>query len=196
MKRKRWMREWLSVFLAAMLLLSGIPAAAWASAADEMPGLVEMADHPQPATLEAGGDEVPMEILSGDGDNAYGYENQGTFDDGANEFEIEIAYGYCGDNLSWSLEEKGTLTISGTGKMWDYFYCHPAPEVESNIDPTRNNGTSEEADGKLSGFSYDLQTIGDFSEDTDDDDYSGVLEDHFAQSEKMPEHGVDETWYT
>ena len=26
----------------------------------------------------------------------------------------------CGDNLTWELDSDGTLTISGTGKMWDY----------------------------------------------------------------------------
>ena len=29
--------------------------------------------------------------------------------------------GQCGDNLTWTLEN-GTLTISGTGDMWDYTY--------------------------------------------------------------------------
>ena len=28
--------------------------------------------------------------------------------------------GKCGDNLTWRLDGDGTLTISGTGKMWDY----------------------------------------------------------------------------
>ncbi len=28
--------------------------------------------------------------------------------------------GQCGDNLTWTLDDKGTLTISGTGDMWDW----------------------------------------------------------------------------
>ncbi len=28
--------------------------------------------------------------------------------------------GTCGDNLTWTLTEEGTLTISGSGKMWDF----------------------------------------------------------------------------
>ena len=28
--------------------------------------------------------------------------------------------GTCGDNLTWTLDDEGTLTISGTGKMYDY----------------------------------------------------------------------------
>ena len=35
--------------------------------------------------------------------------------------------GACGDNLTWSLDSDGTLTISGTGNMRDYDYDDPAP---------------------------------------------------------------------
>ena len=28
--------------------------------------------------------------------------------------------GKCGDNLTWTLDDNGVLTISGTGKMYDY----------------------------------------------------------------------------
>ncbi|MBQ1675381.1 MAG: leucine-rich repeat protein [Oscillospiraceae bacterium] len=38
-----------------------------------------------------------------------------------------VASGECGDNLTWTLDDQGTLTISGTGKMWDWyinFYEH------------------------------------------------------------------------
>ena len=28
--------------------------------------------------------------------------------------------GQCGDNATWTLDDEGTLTISGTGAMWDY----------------------------------------------------------------------------
>ena len=31
-----------------------------------------------------------------------------------------IASGTCGDNLTWTLTDSGTLTISGTGEMYDY----------------------------------------------------------------------------
>ena len=30
--------------------------------------------------------------------------------------------GICGENLTWELDEEGTLTISGTGEMYDYEY--------------------------------------------------------------------------
>ncbi len=32
----------------------------------------------------------------------------------------EVASGTCGDNLTWVLDSEGTLTISGTGEMYDY----------------------------------------------------------------------------
>ena len=31
-----------------------------------------------------------------------------------------VASGKCGNNLTWTLDENGLLTISGTGAMWDY----------------------------------------------------------------------------
>ncbi len=35
-----------------------------------------------------------------------------------------VASGTCGDNVTWELDEDGTLTISGTGEMYDDFYCY------------------------------------------------------------------------
>ena len=32
-----------------------------------------------------------------------------------------VESGTCGDNLTWTLDDNGTLTISGTGKMYDYY---------------------------------------------------------------------------
>jgi len=31
-----------------------------------------------------------------------------------------VSSGTCGDNLTWTLDDEGLLTISGTGEMWDY----------------------------------------------------------------------------
>ena len=45
--------------------------------------------------------------------------------------------GICGENLTWALDETGTLTVSGTGEMWDMVQegdlCdyHPCPWEES-----------------------------------------------------------------
>lgn len=35
-------------------------------------------------------------------------------------FADTTAGGTCGKYLTWTLDSNGTLTISGTGKMWDY----------------------------------------------------------------------------
>ena len=41
---------------------------------------------------------------------------------------VEAANGTCGDNITWSLDENGLLTISGNGAMSDYStYPNGAP---------------------------------------------------------------------
>ena len=41
------------------------------------------------------------------------------YEDAVQEF---VASGTCGDNLTWTLDENGLLTISGTGSMTDFLY--------------------------------------------------------------------------
>ena len=50
-------------------------------------------------------------------------------------YEIIIASGTCGDNLTWTLGDYGTLTISGTGSMYDrnIWYNHANSAYFSNI---------------------------------------------------------------
>lgn len=38
-----------------------------------------------------------------------------------------VASGECGDNVYWSLDDEGTLTLSGSGEMWNYDYDDHAP---------------------------------------------------------------------
>ena len=40
---------------------------------------------------------------------------------------VTVATGTCGDNLTWTLDDEGTLTISGTGAMTSYFYSSSIP---------------------------------------------------------------------
>lgn len=47
----------------------------------------------------------------------FGNSEEGTV---KNQAEDIINSGKCGDNLTWMLDELGVLTISGTGKMWDF----------------------------------------------------------------------------
>ena len=35
-------------------------------------------------------------------------------------FAATVESGTCGDNLTWKLSDKGVLTISGKGEMYDY----------------------------------------------------------------------------
>ena len=44
-----------------------------------------------------------------------------------------IANGTCGDNLTWSLDDTGTLTISGTGKMLDAWSYNNGAYVSSGL---------------------------------------------------------------
>ena len=43
----------------------------------------------------------------------------------------EISSGVCGDNLTWVLNDVGTLTISGEGDMYDYDMCLWYPEEDA-----------------------------------------------------------------
>ncbi len=38
-----------------------------------------------------------------------------------------IASGICGENLTWTLDSDGVLTVSGTGAMKDYDFAHASP---------------------------------------------------------------------
>lgn len=40
-----------------------------------------------------------------------------------------IDSGKCGDNLTWMLDSEGTLTISGEGEMWDFYYYTDRPWI-------------------------------------------------------------------
>ncbi len=42
--------------------------------------------------------------------------------------------GQCGDDLSWTLDDEGKLTISGTGKMWDFTGSNYSPWFGSSSD--------------------------------------------------------------
>ena len=85
-----------------------------APAVQEVYPETETVEEPEPSVWDA---------LSGDGatstDVAPGDEtpDNGTVETSATEI---IAQGTCGDSLSWTLNEDGLLTVSGTGAMNDY----------------------------------------------------------------------------
>lgn len=45
----------------------------------------------------------------------------------------ETESGSCGDNLTWTLDESGLLTVSGTGTMDNYTFIDPAPWADSDV---------------------------------------------------------------
>ena len=62
--------------------------------------------------------------------------------------------GTCGDNLTWTLDDDGTLTISGTGKMKDYSYSSTAPwySLHSRVKSVViNNGVTSIGDYSFDG---------------------------------------------
>lgn len=112
-----------STFLAAALVLTLFPAYALAAETDEdgIPSEIEeeefFGENPAEAFLETSGDDISEES----GSQAALY--------------AEAASGSCGDNLTWVLDDEGTLTISGTGKMVDYLVPQSPPwdSVKSSI---------------------------------------------------------------
>ncbi|MCR5616679.1 MAG: leucine-rich repeat domain-containing protein, partial [Clostridiales bacterium] len=45
----------------------------------------------------------------------------------------EVASGTCGANLTWSLDSEGTLTISGTGEMYELSLVTDVPWYENRF---------------------------------------------------------------
>lgn len=48
------------------------------------------------------------------------------------DFETTGHSGTCGDDLTWSFNTAGTLTITGTGAMWNYEWCQDGDTVYSS----------------------------------------------------------------
>lgn len=48
------------------------------------------------------------------------------------------ATGFCGDNLTWALSADGTLTISGTGEMTDYYDADSIEDFRAYKDQIKN----------------------------------------------------------
>ena len=47
----------------------------------------------------------------------------------------EAASGTCGENLSWTLDSEGTLTISGEGPMDNYTYTGNIDKIKTTTAP-------------------------------------------------------------
>ena len=62
-----------------------------------------------------------------------------------------IDSGECGDNLTWTLDDKGTLTISGTGTMRDYTVWTIAPWGTAIQKAVLKNGVTSIGESVFSG---------------------------------------------
>ncbi|MCC8129575.1 MAG: hypothetical protein LIO51_06535 [Clostridiales bacterium] len=125
-----------ALFLTVALLLPLLPGAAWATETEEIPvEFVETTDTEDEPTEE----EAPIEEEDADEGAAFEpaaeetekADEEANVEDADNDevsvvSEEDIATvstvdsGTCGDNLTWKLNDSGTLTISGTGEMWDW----------------------------------------------------------------------------
>lgn len=62
-------------------------------------------------------------------------------------FAETVASGSCGDNATWTLDSEGTLTISGSGEMKDYWYDSPwYASKNSIVSVVVNNGITHIGD--------------------------------------------------
>ena len=91
-----------------------------------------------------------------------------------NSNPVDDKSGTCGEDLTWSLDDKGVLTISGTGNMEDYTLLSKAPWSDYSQDITSivvKDGVTSIGDNAFINcnkveqvsLSNDVETIGDYS---------------------------------
>ncbi|MCC8129088.1 MAG: leucine-rich repeat domain-containing protein, partial [Clostridiales bacterium] len=121
------LRKITALFLAAALLLPMLPGAAWATEVTEETFVVEAAA--EEAATEENTDEAqetsPESSVSVETEDDVASETE-TAAEPAVVSEEDIATasteasGKCGASLTWTLDSDGTLTISGSGTMYDF----------------------------------------------------------------------------
>ena len=95
----------LALFFTLSLILTSVPINVYA---DEADGEIEE---------EIDGNDTLSEDDESSDDTSEGNEPN---DNTEGEEESTINSGKCGDDLTWILNEDGTLTISGSGDMYDF----------------------------------------------------------------------------
>ncbi|MBR1930881.1 MAG: leucine-rich repeat domain-containing protein, partial [Lachnospiraceae bacterium] len=78
-------------------------------------------------TGDTTGEEISLEVTEGTINNENNQDEVGELwetGDDVDSLNVEaesntVQTGICGDNLTWTLDEEGTLTVSGTGEMYD-----------------------------------------------------------------------------
>lgn len=72
----------------------------------------------------------------------------------ANLTPQETKSGKCGKNLTWTLDESGTLTISGTGEMYDFNSGRPWEQYQNDIQAVIiGDGVTSISGGSFSDYS-------------------------------------------
>ena len=123
------MKKRILAFILCFALLAGMmPATVFAADAEpdlaETTPVVEEASEPEESTTPTVEEAPEAE------ESATETSEDGTKTDGSTE-ESKTLSGTCGDNLTWTLDDEGTLTISGTGSMAGYTSKNPAPWYDS-----------------------------------------------------------------
>ena len=116
----------LALLLCLVLLVGMFPGAALAESGEETKGIIAPAE-PDPAEEPDAGERSIMPTEPAGADAPGSPENDPDALANADEIQEVVASGECGDELTWSLDETGTLTVSGTGAMWDWQAEHLTP---------------------------------------------------------------------
>lgn len=141
---KRASARILSLLLALSLTTALIPLPVQATEtaadapSDHQPPATELQEDAEPAVSDesfssedvsqAAVESVPADDLSQDAPEASEPVLADTADEAEEENEQTVFSGQCGENAAWTLDtEAKTLTISGTGAMFDYEACGEAP---------------------------------------------------------------------
>ena len=122
-----WKRV-LAMLLTVAALLSMLPMAALAAEAEAAPEEAVAAETPdEPESETPAASEAPDEPES---EMPAPPEEAASADTGSEEeapTAVEPASGACGEHLTWMLDESGTLTISGTGDMYNFLRTSRSP---------------------------------------------------------------------
>nr|MCR4672705.1 leucine-rich repeat protein [Lachnospiraceae bacterium] len=130
------MKKFICVSLSIMMILSHVPAAAFAAEADNISetsaesAAVEAAVGVENAeTVEAVPEEaetsLPAEIAAEEAEpaaleNVTDVAEPAAATEATADTKSTVASGTCGDSLTWTLDSTGVLTIQGSGAMTDY----------------------------------------------------------------------------
>ena len=109
-----------ALFLALVMLFSLFPASAFAQDGEELVDDLVPAEEPADGETPPSPTQAPETPPLAGEDNDLDDPDALPPEDATDLPEGAIASGTCGDNLTWTLDDRGRLVISGTGPMTDY----------------------------------------------------------------------------